>query len=63
MRYFSILLLLVGCASSSEKYELSPEEMKKRQAGMYQTCDFMVGPPRNSEAYLSCMEYVKAELQ
>jgi len=62
MRTFSILLLLVGCASSLEKYELDPEEMERRKAGMFQTCDFMVGPPRNSETYLTCMEYVKAEL-
>jgi len=63
MQYLSILLLLVGCAATSEKQELSQEELENRRAGMIRTCDFMIGPPRNSETYVSCMEYVEAEFQ
>jgi len=26
-------------------------------------CDFVVGPPRNTSDYISCMEYMEAEMQ
>ena len=62
MRYLPILLLLAGCASPTEKSELNADELAKRNAVIRERCDFMVGPPRNSEDYLSCMKYMEEEL-
>jgi hypothetical protein len=62
MRYLSILLLLAGCSSSPEKNALSADELAKRNAAIRERCDFIVGPPRDSQDYLSCMEYIEAEM-
>ena len=62
MRYLSILLLLAGCSSPPEKNNLSADELVRRKAAIIEKCDFIVGPPRNSEDYLSCMEYIEAEM-
>jgi len=63
MRYLSILLLLAGCSSQPEKSTLSANELAIRNAAIKERCDFIVGLPRNSEDYLSCMEYIDAEMQ
>jgi len=63
MRYLSILLLLAGCSSPQGYNNLSADEMEKRKAAVLEKCDFLVGPPRNSIDYLSCMEYMEAEMQ
>jgi hypothetical protein len=63
MRYLSILLLLAGCSSSTENNNFSTDELTKRKASITEKCDFLVGPPRNSIDYLSCMEYMDAEMQ
>jgi len=62
MRYLSILLLLAGCSSPPEKSELSADALAKRNAEIRKRCDFIVGPPRDSQDYLSCMEYIEAEM-
>ncbi len=62
MRYLSILLLLAGCSSPPEKSSLTADELAIRNAAIREKCDFLVGPPRNSEDYLSCMEYINAEI-
>ncbi|MGC2049437.1 MAG: hypothetical protein WA635_12610 [Gallionella sp.] len=59
----SILLLLAGCSSPQEYNDLSADDLAKRKAAVLEKCDFVVGPPRNSPDYLSCMEYMEAEMQ
>jgi hypothetical protein len=63
MRYLSILLLLAGCASQSENNNLNSDDLAKRKAAIMEKCDFVVGPPRNTIDYISCMEYMEAEMQ
>jgi hypothetical protein len=62
MRYLSIFLLLAGCSSPPEKNNFTADELAKRKAAIIERCDFIVGPPRDSDDYLSCMEYIEAEL-
>jgi len=62
MRYLSILLLLAGCSSPPEKNDLTADELAKRNATIREKCDSIVGPPRDSEDYLSCMEYIEGQL-
>jgi len=62
MRYVAILLLLAGGASPPEKYDYDADELAKRNAEIRKRCDYMVGLPRNSEDYLSCIQYMEAEM-
>ena len=62
MRYLLVVLLLAGCATPSAK-ELDAEAQAKKDASIRETCDAMVGPPRDSMHYLACMEMVAAEMK
>ena len=62
MRYISILLLLTGCASPPETHDYDADELAQRKAEIRKRCDYMVGLPRNSEDYLSCIQYMEAEM-
>lgn len=63
MRYLLVVLLLAGCASPPVVKQLDPEAQAKMDAAIRQSCDFMVGPPRDSMNYLSCMEMVAADMK
>ena len=63
MRYLSILLLLAGCSSPPEKNEFSADDLAIRNVAIRERCDFIVGLPRDSEDYLSCMEYIEADMK
>lgn len=62
MRYLFAVLLLAGCASPPVKV-LNADEQAKRDEYVRQTCDFMVGQPRDSMDYLSCMEMAKTDMK
>ena len=62
MRYIPILLLLAGCASPTDTSELNSDELAKRSAEIRDRCDFMVGPPHDSEDYLACIKYMEEQM-
>lgn len=63
MRYFMVMLLLAGCASQPSVKELDAEAKAKKDAAIRESCDFIVGPPRDSMHYLACMEMVAADMK
>lgn len=62
MRYLLIALLLTGCSSPTVK-KLSPEAQARRDAEIRKSCDYLVGPPRDTQAYLKCKEVVDADMK
>jgi hypothetical protein len=62
MRYLSILVLLAGCSATPEKRDLNANELAVRNAAIKERCDYLVGLPRNTPDYLSCMQYIDAEM-
>lgn len=58
MRYFLLLLLLVGCADQQVKTsEIDPAVKLAKEEADHKRCDYMVGGPRDSDAYLKCLSY------
>jgi len=62
MRYLPILLLLAGCASPTDKSELTADELAQRNVEIRDRCDFMVGQPRNSEDFIACIKYMEEQM-
>jgi hypothetical protein len=57
------MLLLAGCSSTPERSQLSADALAKRDVEIRNKCDFIVGPPRDSQEYLSCLAYIETEMK
>lgn len=60
MRYFLVVLLIAGCSSSPAD---DSGALPAIDPAIRQTCDSIVGPPRDSMYYLTCVEMEKEKLK